>query len=98
MWPLVVVKKDPVGDNAIGVLDGFEAVSVNALLLHRSDRTLHHSILLRAMRRDKLLFEPVAFDDCGEVPTGKNQTIVRAEKEFPIDTTKCSKSTDQSML
>ncbi len=42
--------------------------------------------------------EPVAFDDCGEVPTGKNQTIVRAEKEFPIDTTKCSKSTDQSML
>ena len=98
MRPLVVVKRDPVGNDAIGVQDSFKAVPVNALLLHRSDHTLHHSVLLRAMRRNEFLFKPVAFDDCGEVPTGKNQTIIRAKKEFLIDATKCSKAADQSMF
>ena len=83
MRPLVIVKRDPVGNGAIGVLDSFKAVPVNALLLHRSDHTLHHSVLLRAMRRNEFLFKPIAFDDCGEVPTGKNTNHCPCGEEIP---------------
>ena len=37
MGPLVVVELDPVADHAAGVLQGFKAVTVDALLLQRPD-------------------------------------------------------------
>ena len=38
MGPLVVVELDPIADHAAGVLQGFEAVAVDALLFQRADR------------------------------------------------------------
>jgi len=51
----VIVKLNPVTDHAAGVLQGLEAMSMRALLLERSNDSLDHAILLRAMRRDELL-------------------------------------------
>lgn len=55
MWSPIVVKADPVSNDAHRVLRAFEARPVNLLLLQRSDNALDHSILLRAMQRDELL-------------------------------------------
>nr|WP_245965225.1 hypothetical protein [Sinirhodobacter hankyongi] len=67
MRAAVIVEADPVGDDAGRVLDAFEAVPVNALLLERSDDALDHAVLLRAMRGDELLFQAIAADQGGEV-------------------------------
>ncbi|AJX34209.1 Uncharacterised protein [Burkholderia oklahomensis] len=48
----MVVKLDPVGNGAAGMLQRLEAVSVYALLFERADDALDHSVLLRAVRRD----------------------------------------------
>lgn len=46
MGPLVFAELDPIADHAAGVLQGFKAVTVNALLLQRADLPLHQHILL----------------------------------------------------
>ena len=58
---------DPVADDAVGVLDALEAVAVNALLLERSDDALDHTVLLRAVRGDELLPQPIAAHQRREV-------------------------------
>ncbi len=45
------------------MLLGLEAMAMNALLFERPDHALDHTVLLRAVRRDELLTEAVAFDD-----------------------------------
>ena len=50
MWPTIVVKTDPISNNVHRMLQTFEEMSVNALLLQRLDNSLDHHILLRAMR------------------------------------------------
>lgn len=55
----MVVKLDPVGNGAAGMLQRLEAVSVYALLLERADHALDHSVLLRTVRRDERLPQTV---------------------------------------
>lgn len=55
MWPLVVVKANPVTNDPTGVLQALKAVAVRALFLERPDHPLDHPVLLRAVRRDELL-------------------------------------------
>lgn len=62
MWPLVVVKANPVTDDPTGVLQSFKPVSVGTLLLEGSNHTLDHPVLLRAVGRDELLLQAIAFD------------------------------------
>ena len=62
MRAAVVVEADPVTDDAGRVLDALEAMAMNALLLERADHPLDHAVLLRAVRGDELLLEPVAAD------------------------------------
>ena len=76
MWSPIVVKADPVANNAHCVLLAFEAMPMNALLLQRPYNALDHSILLRAMRRDKLLLQPIAPNQARVIPTGEDQAIV----------------------
>ncbi len=76
MRPALVVKPNPVTDDSIGMLQGFKPLTMNTLLFQGSDHTLDHPILLRAMRRDELLFEPVASDQGREASAGEDQTIV----------------------
>ena len=44
MGPTVVIKTDPVADHPRGVLLGFEAVPVKALLFQRPDDSLDHAV------------------------------------------------------
>lgn len=48
----VVVEADPVADNSARMLDAFETMAVNTLLLERPDDALDHAVLLGAMRGD----------------------------------------------
>jgi hypothetical protein len=60
MGPPGVVEADPFSDDTRGVLLGFKAMTMYALLLQCSDHTLDHAALLRAVRRNELLAKPVA--------------------------------------
>lgn len=71
MRAVVVVEADPVFNDAGRVLDAFEAVAVNALLLERTDQALDHAVLLRAVRGDELLAKAVAAHEGGEVPASE---------------------------
>ncbi len=76
MRSTIVVKADPVSNDAHCVLLAFEAMPMNALILQRPDNALDHSILLRAMRCDELLFQPIAPNETRIIPAGKDQAIV----------------------
>lgn len=76
MRAAVVVKSDPVADGARRVLDALEAMAVNALFFECADHVLEHTMLLWAMRGDKVLFQAIAADQCREVAAGKNEPIV----------------------
>ena len=48
----VVVEANPIANNAAGVLQGLESVTVSALVFEGSDNPLDHPILFRAVGRD----------------------------------------------
>ncbi len=56
MRAAIIVKTDPVGDDARGVLDALEAVTVGTLFFEQVDAPLDHAILLRTMRGYEFLF------------------------------------------
>jgi DNA replication protein DnaC len=61
----VVVEADPIPDHATGVLQGLEAVPMDALVLQRSDDSLDHAVLLGRIGRDEFLLQPVTLDQGG---------------------------------
>ena len=71
---------------------------MNTLLFQGSDHTLDHPILLRAVRRDELLFEPVASYQGCEASAGENQAIVRPKQEGLLYFPQSSKPSDQGLL
>ena len=68
----MVIKADPVPNHTAGVLQGLESVAVNTLVFEGSDHPLDHPVLLRAIRRNELLFHPIASDQGYEASAGKN--------------------------
>jgi len=56
MRPAVVIKMDPITDHSTSVLQCFKPLPMDALLSQGSDHPLHHAVLLRAMRRDEVVF------------------------------------------
>ena len=76
-----IVKVDPISDYSCCVLEAFKAMPVNALLFECPDDSLDHSVLLRAMGRDELLFKAIASDEPRVIPARKNQAIVGAKQE-----------------
>ena len=98
MRPPIVVKSDPVTDDSHRMRLTFEAMPVDALFLERPDDALDQSVLLRAMRRDELLFQPIAADQARIVPTGKNQPIVRAQQKRTGDPPQRPKPGDERLL
>ena len=85
MWALVVVKADPVANHTAGVLQRLEPVAVHALVLECADHALDHAVLFRAVRRDELLLQPIAFDQGRITAAGEHQPIVRAQQERLLD-------------
>lgn len=94
----MVVELDPAADHAHGVLLGFEAVAVHALLLQRPDHALHHAVLLRAVRGDELLLQAVAAHQPRVRTTGENQAVVRPQQERRGDAPKRAVARDQHLL
>ncbi len=76
MGPLVVVELNPVANDTTGVLQGFEAVAVDALLLQCPDHPLHQTVLLRGVGRDELLLQSLAFHQRRIAAAGEDQTVV----------------------
>ncbi len=58
----MVIKINPIPDDTTCVLQGLESMTMNALVLEGSDAPLDHAVLLRGVRGDELLLQPVAFD------------------------------------
>ena len=76
MWSLGVVPVHPLSDDGLDLLNGFEIMKPNALLLHGSEQSLDHAVLLRCMWCDELLFDAIAAHRHREAARGKNQPVV----------------------
>jgi hypothetical protein len=76
----VVVELNPVADHTHGVLSCFKAMPVDALFFERADEPLDHSVLLRAMRCEALLFESAAAHQPSVRAARADQTVVRRTK------------------
>ncbi|KGH21298.1 hypothetical protein P606_18590 [Comamonas thiooxydans] len=72
MRALMVVKTNPVTNDPAGMLQALEAVSMHALLLERSSHALDDAGLLRAVRGDELLAQPVALHQGRVTATGEH--------------------------
>lgn len=94
----VVVEADPITERARRVLDAFEALAVNALLLQRPDHALDHAVLLRAVRGDELLLESIAADRRRVAPRCKDQPVVGSQQELPRHLAERAEPADQGML
>ena len=94
----MVIEADPIPNDTAGVLQGFESVAMNALILEGSDDPLDHTVLLGAVRRDELLAQAVAFDQGRVASAGEDQSVVRSQKERSLDTAEMAVSSDQSLL
>lgn len=94
----MVIAADPIPDHATLVLQGFESVTMNALVLERSDDPLDHSVRLGAAGCDEFLLQAVAFDQDCVASTGEDQAIVRSKKERRLDTVEMAVSSHQGLL
>ncbi len=77
MRPLIVVEHNPVTNHPARMLQGFEAVAMNTLLLECPDHSFNHAVLFRAVRRDELLLQAITTDQRRIAAAGKNQTVIR---------------------
>ena len=57
------------------MLDAVEALAMDALLFQCPDHAFDHAVLLRAVRGDELLLQPVAADQYRELAAGKNEPL-----------------------
>jgi hypothetical protein len=94
----VVTELDPVGDDAHRMRLGLETVSMHALLLQGSDDALHQTVLLRTVRRDERLLQPIAPYQPGVLSTREDQAIVGAQQERFLDASQSPVPADQRLL
>jgi hypothetical protein len=80
MWATVVVGAYPVADGACHMLNAVEALAMDALFLEGSDYTLDHAVLLGAMPRVELLFQPIATNQRGIAARCKDQPVKLCEE------------------
>ena len=98
MRVFVVVELDPVTDCAARMSQALEAMAMHALFFQRPDQTLHHTVLLRSMRRYKLLLQTVAAHKFGVCARREDQPIIAAKKEWRIDFAQRSEPGDQRVF
>lgn len=77
----MVVETDPIPDHTCGVLQGFEPVTMNALVVEESDDPLDDAVLLWAIGRNELLLHPIAFSQSGVTSACQDQTVIRPMQE-----------------
>jgi len=98
MGPTVVVEADPLCDDARGVLWGFKAMTMHALLFQSPDDALDHAVLLRALRRDELLPKTITAHKARVGSRGGDQAVIRPQPERRRDTSERSEPRDQRLL
>ena len=79
MRAILVVEADPAADSACGVRYAIEALATDALPCQGPDHTLDQAVLLRAVRRDELLPQAVAFHQGRVFSTLEAQAIARRQ-------------------
>jgi hypothetical protein len=94
----VVVEANQIANNATGVLQGPESVTVSALVLEGSDNPLDHLPLFRATGRDELLLQPIDFHQGRVASAGKVQPVVRSQQEWCLNSAEVAVSRDQGLL
>src|SRR5438046_10422874 len=75
----LVVPADPPPHGAAGLDEAREAVLPDALFLQATEEALDHPVLLRGIRRDELLAEPVVATGGAETPALEDETVVAAD-------------------
>jgi hypothetical protein len=60
MQPTAVIKMNLITDHSAGMLQCFKPMPVDALFFEGPNHSFDHAVLLRAMRSDELLFQPIA--------------------------------------
>src|SRR5262245_40509877 len=76
MRPPVVVPPDPPPHRAAGLHEAREAVLPHALLLQASEEALDDPVLLRRVRRDEFLAQPIVATCRAEAPALEDQAVV----------------------
>ena len=83
--PPLVVPADPCADGAPGVGEAVEALNPDALLFQAAEESLDDPVLLRAVRGDELLLEPVVLAGGPETAALEDQPIVAADnRRLPL--------------
>ncbi len=98
MRPPGVVKADPFSDDTRGVLLGFKAMTMYALLFQRSDHALDHAVLLGAVRRNELLPETITAHEARVGPRGEHQPVIGPQQERRRDASERPDPRDQHLL
>ena len=98
MRPQIVVEGNPVADDSAGMLDGFKAVAMHALLFDRPDQPFDHTVLLRAMRGNEFLLQAVALHQCGVAARGEHQPVIGPKQEWAVNLAQGAIPGNQSLL
>lgn len=80
------------------MLQGFKPVTMDALLLECTDQSLHHPVLLGAVRGDELLPWTIAANQLGIAAAGEDQAIVRSKQERFWNVTQRAESMNERLL
>src|SRR5262249_53133947 len=81
MGPLGVVLLEPRRDHDEGLVAAGEPVMPEALLFQRAEEALDHPVLLRRVRRDVLLVEPVPAHDAHKDLRAEHEAVVGPQGE-----------------
>ena len=98
MGPTGVVGADPLSDDTRGVLLGFKAMMMDALLFQRLDDAFDHAVLLRAVRRDELLPKTITTHEARISPRREHQPVVRPQQERCRNASQRPEPHDQRLL
>src|SRR5690554_1340181 len=79
MRTLFVVVREPRPQRLPRFVQRLEVVKPEALLFYRPNQTLDHTVLLRGMGSDELLFQTILVHRAGVVPGCKHQAIVATQ-------------------
>lgn len=92
------VKANPGSTGSTGMLQGFKAMSMGALLLQRSDDTLDHAVLPGTVRRDEFLLQAIATHQGRVAAAGEDWTVIRTQQERRLHTPQYPVTRDQRLL
>lgn len=98
MRPQIIVEGNPVTQYTAGMLDGFKAVTMNALLFNGSDQSFDHPVLLRAMRGNEFLLQPVALHQSGIAARSEDQPIIGSKQERGLHFAQSAIPADQGLF